>query len=521
LANNKHLKQSKYRYRILALLFVATTINYMDRSIIGVLGPTLQYKVFHWSDIDYANINIAFKIAYAVGMLTMGALIDRLGTKKGYALSILIWSLFGMLHAAIKPAFSVIGFAFARFGLGFGEAGNFPSALKSVAEWFPKKDRAFATGIFNAGSNVGAILAPLLIPLVVSANGENWQFAFLLTGSFSFIWIVIWVKVYRQPENHPGVNSEELAYIQSDELYKESNEKLPWKQVFGLRETWAFAIGKLSDAAWWFYLFWSGKFLFDQFGLDIKKLAIPLIIIYVVADIGSIAGGWMSRYFINKGWSLNMARKFTLLLCTLFIIPVVFTTQIKTNFKIDDQFISNLSTTTFKTEIGISEGQETISMLIPLEVIDQLVPLKGSVYASAKEFISSINTAVSSVYLSDMEAAFMNLGRSNNLYWFAVILIALAAGGHQAWSANLLTIPSDLFPRKAVASVVGIGGMVGAIAGLLADFSLGQVLHASGPSGYFFAFLVAGLMYIIALIAIHLLTPSMIPLDDNLKRITE
>ncbi|MBK8389470.1 MAG: MFS transporter [Saprospiraceae bacterium] len=413
----------------------------MDRSIIGVLGPTLQYKVFNWSDVDYANINISFKVAYALGMLSMGAVIDKLGSRLGYAVSIIIWSVFGMLHAVIQPAFGLIGFILARFGLGLGEAGNFPAAIKTVAEWFPKNDRAFATGIFNAGSNVGAILAPLAIPLVVASNGDNWQYAFLLTGVFSLIWVILWLRFYKSPELHPKVSADELKYIQSGQNLDTGIEleKLNWRKVLPLRETWAFAIGKITDAAWWFYLFWGGKFLFDQFGLNIKKLAIPLMVIYLIADVGSIGGGWVSKYFIDKGWSINKARKTTLFLCTLFILPVMFTTQIKTSFTVNDQLLAKMAS-------------------------------------------------------------------------------AFAAGGHQAFSANLFTIPSDLFPKRAVASVVGIGGMIGALSGLVADFSLGQILQASGTAGYFFAFLGAGLVYLICLAIIHFLTPNMTPLNDNLKK---
>jgi ACS family hexuronate transporter-like MFS transporter len=306
----------------------------MDRSIIGVLGPTLQYKVFHWTDVDYANINVAFKLAYAIGMLAMGALIDKFGTRIGYALSIGIWSIFGMLHAAVRPAFSLIGFIIARFGLGFGEAGNFPSAIKTVAEWFPKKQRAYATGIFNAGSNVGAILAPLIIPAIVMANGKNWQFAFLITGIFSAIWVVLWFRTYKKPEEHPRVSKAELEYINSDNVINTGpTKKISWAQVLPKKETWAFATGKITDAVWWFYLFWGGKFLFDQFGLNIKELALPLIAIYLIADLGSVAGGWLSGFFIRKGWTVNRARKTTLFICALFILPVMFVTQIKTAFQ--------------------------------------------------------------------------------------------------------------------------------------------------------------------------------------------
>jgi ACS family hexuronate transporter-like MFS transporter len=291
----------RYRWRICALLFLATTINYMDRSILGVLAPTLQYHVFHWSDKDYATINIAFKVAYAIGMLTMGAVIDRFGSRIGYAVSIGIWSVFGMLHAAVRPAFSLLGFSVARFGLGLGESGNFPAAIKTVGEWFPKKERAFATGIFNAGSNVGAILAPIIIPLIVLPDGTHWQYAFLTTGVFSALWLALWLKTYRRPEIHPKLTKAELAYINSDSVAEIATQRLPWARVLPHRETWAFAVAKITDAAWWFYLFWTGKFLFDQFGLNIKSLALPLITIYLVADVGSVGGGWLSSHFIKKG----------------------------------------------------------------------------------------------------------------------------------------------------------------------------------------------------------------------------
>jgi len=510
------VQTSKYRYRILALLFVATTINYMDRSIIGVLGPTLQYKVFNWSDVDYANINISFKVAYALGMLSMGAVIDKLGSRIGYAVSIIIWSVFGMLHAVIQPAFGLIGFILARFGLGLGEAGNFPAAIKTVAEWFPKNDRAFATGIFNAGSNVGAVLAPLAIPLVVASNGDNWQYAFLLTGVFSFIWVILWLRFYKSPELHPKVSADELAYIQSGQNQDTSLEleKLSWKKVLPLRETWAFAIGKITDAAWWFYLFWGGKFLFDQFGLNIKKLALPLMVIYLIADVGSIAGGWVSKYFIDKGWSINKARKTTLFLCTLFILPVMFTTQIKTSFVVDDQLLAKMATAT----ITESVNDQDVEVVVPAEVLTNLEVLKGKTYDNARSFNSAIKSALGEEYAIKMESNLMDGARSNNWYWLAVLIIAFAAGGHQAFSANLLTIPSDLFPKRAVASVVGIGGMIGALSGLVADFSLGQILQASGTAGYFFAFLGAGLVYLICLAIIHFLTPNMTPLNNNLKK---
>jgi len=427
---NKKQNIGNYRYRILGLLMFATTINYFDRSLIGVMAPTLE-KMFEWTNSDYANIMISFKVAYAIGLLTMGGIIDRIGTKKGYTLSIVIWSIFGMLHALVRPGFSVIGFAAARFGLGIGEAGSFPAAIKTTAEWFPKKDRAFATGLFNAATSIGAIAAPFVIGWIVHENGKNWQIPFLITGVLSTIWVVLWLRTYKKPEVHPNVTKEELAYIQED-LEVENEEKLPWKSVLNKRQTWAFSIAKITDAVWWFYLFWGAKFLADSFGVNIKNIALPFFIIYILADVGSVWGGYLSGAFIRKGWTVNKARKRTLLICALIILPVSF--------------------------VAFTESK-----------------------------------------------------------WVAVFLIGLAAAGHQAWSANVFTLVSDVFPKKAIASVVGIGGMVGMIAGILADLVLGSVLDSAGNSGYFWAFLIAGSSYIIVLGIVHALMPKMIPLDENLK----
>ncbi|WP_339662943.1 MFS transporter [uncultured Polaribacter sp.] len=427
-------KVGTYRYRILGLLMFATTINYFDRSIIGVLAPTLE-KMFGWTNADYANIMISFKIAYALGLLYMGGLIDRLGTKKGYTLSIAIWSVFGMLHALVRPGFSVVGFAAARFGLGFGEAGNFPAAIKTTAEWFPKKDRAFATGVFNAATSVGAIAAPFVVGWIVHEDGTNWQIPFLITGVLSAVWVVLWFKMYKKPEVHPKVSKEELAYITSDSVI-ENEDKLPWKSVLGKRETWAFGLAKVTDAVWWFYLFWGAKFLADTFQVDIKNIALPFFVIYILADGGSIFGGYLSGALMRKGWSINKARKITLLICSLIILPVSF--------------------------VAFTESK-----------------------------------------------------------WVAIILIGMAAAGHQAWSANIFTLVSDVFPKKATASVVGIGGMIGAVAGIIADFALGSVLDSAGNNGYFWAFLIAGFGYVIILGFVHLLMPKMTPLDENLNKILE
>lgn len=419
-----------YRYRILGLLMFATTINYFDRSIIGVMAPTLE-KLFGWTNSDYANIMISFKVAYAIGMLSMGGLIDRLGTKKGYILSIGVWSFFGMLHSVVRPGWSVMGFAAARFGLGFGESGNFPAAIKTTAEWFPKKDRAFATGLFNAATSIGAIAAPFVVGWIVHEDGKNWQIPFLITGVLSAFWVFLWLRMYKKPEVHPRVTKEELAYINSDSEI-ENEEKLSWIAVAAKRQTWAFALAKVTDAVWWFYLFWGAKFLTEAFGVNIHNIALPFFVIYIMADGGSILGGYLSGVFIKKGWTINKARKITLLICALIILPVAI-----------------------------------------VAIIDNK--------------------------------------------WLAIFLIGLGAAGHQAWSANIFTLASDVFPKKATASVVGIGGMVGAVAGIIADAALGSVLDKAGNTGYFWAFLVAGSCYLIILGLVHLLMPKMIPLDENLN----
>jgi ACS family hexuronate transporter-like MFS transporter len=518
----------RYRWRICALLFLATTINYMDRSVLGVLAPTLQYKVFNWSNNDFANINIAFKTAYAIGMICMGAIIDRFGTRIGYTLAIGIWSIFGILHAAVRPAFGLIGFCIARFGLGFGESGNFPAANKTVGEWFPKKERALAFGILNAGSNVGAILAPSIIPLIVWADGTHWQYAFLITGAFSAMWVVLWLRTYRRPEAHPRLSKPELAHINSDSVAETSTAKEPllkaWSRVVPLRETWAFSLGKMTDAVWWFYLFWGGKFLYDQFGLSISKLALPLITIYLIADGGSVAGGWMSSAFIKRGWSVNAARKTALLICALCIMPVAGVTLVGTKFTVNDRFFQRLQTETSTVQsVAVVDGQRKkvkTEEYVPADVQTALHALEGKSYGSAKEFLDAAAGVITREKAELMDSSLINSARSDNLYWIAVVLIALAAAGHQAWSCNLFTLVSDVFPKKSIASVTGIGGMVGAVAGIVGDKTLGTVLTSSGPHGYFFAFLAAGFAYVFFLGVIQVLMPRMTPLDENLHRAT-
>lgn len=425
-------KIGNYRYRILALVFMATTINYFDRSIIGVMAPTLQ-KLFDWSNKDYAVIMVSFKIAYGIGLLFMGGIIDRLGTKIGYTISIVIWSIFGMLHAVIRPAFGLVGFIVARFGLGIGESGNFPAAIKTVAEWFPKKDRAFATGIFDASTSVGAILAPFIVGAIVTVEGKNWQIPFLFTGILSALWVFLWLRTYKKPEVHPKLSKAELEYINSDSA-EENTEKIAWVKLLPKRETWAFALTTITDAVWWFYLFWGAKFLAEQFAVDINNIGLPFLVIFVMADFGSLFGGYISGLLIKNGWSVNKARKITLLVCAIIILPVVF---------------------------------------VPV-VADK---------------------------------------------WLAVFLIGLGAAGHQSWSINSYTLVPDVFPKKAVASVIGIGKMVGVAVAIVADIALGSVLDTANNSGYFWAFIIAGFSYLVILGFVHMLMPKMTPLNDDLKYI--
>jgi len=290
-----------------------------------------------------------------------------------------------------------------------------------------------------------------------------------------------------------------------------------------LRETWAFALAKMTDAVWWFYLFWGGKFLFDKFGLSIKSLALPLITIYVIADVGSIVGGWLSSFFIKRGWPVNRARKTTLLLCALCILPVMFVTLIPTTFNANARFFQRLQTATFPVEnvvtIDGKSHREKAKETVPAPMQEQLHALEGQSFTSAKEFIAAAGEIITLDQAQRMDTALIKSARSDDYYWIAVFLIALAAAGHQAWSANLFTLVSDVFPKKATASVTGIGGMVGAVAGLTADFSLGRVLTESGPSGYFFAFMIAGSCYLLLLGVAHVLMPKMTPLNEDLKRV--
>jgi len=407
----------RYRWLICALLFFATTVNYLDRLVFGILGPELQ-KQFGWSAKDYTDIVFWFEVAYAIGLLGAGRFLDWIGTRAGYAISLVFWSLASILHAAMS---TIGGFSAARFLLGLGEAGNFPAAIKTVAEWFPKKERALATGIFNAGSNVGAIVAPLAVPWLYINYG--WQWAFIATGAIGFLWLIFWFIFYRVPTEHPKLGAAELAYIQSDP--PESTAHVPWLSLLPHRQTWAFVFAKFAtDAIWRWYLYLLPLFFVQTFKLDIKNFGPPFVVIYVMADFGSIGGGWLSSRLIKGGRSVNFGRKIALLVCALCVVPVAFVTQ-----------------------------------------------------------------------LSNM--------------WIAVVLVGLAAAAHQGWSANLFTTASDMFPKQAVGSVVGLGGMAGAVGAMLILKLTGYILSHTGS--FTSLFIIAGSVYLLALLVIHLLVPRLEP----------
>jgi MFS transporter, ACS family, hexuronate transporter len=405
------------RWLICGLLFFATTVNYMDRQVIALLKPTLQIQ-FAWTEVGYSNIVLAFQFAYGAGLLFIGKLIDKLGTRKGFSLAVLVWSVAAMAHAA---AGSILQFAVARVGLGLGEAGSFPASVKAVAEWFPKRERALATGLFNSGSNVGALLTPLLVPWITHRYG--WRMAFIATGALGFVWILCWLTVYHRPEDGDRVSAAELAHIQSDR--EGHGATIPLRTLLTLRQAWAVALGKFfTDPIWWVYLFWMPDFLSRNLGLSLTGMALPLFVIYSGACVGSIGGGWLSSSLLKRGWTVNASRKTALLVCALAVTPIMFAAHTK-------------------------DG------------------------------------------------------------WLAVLLIAIAAGAHQGWSANIYTLASDMFPKNAVASVVGFGTMAGAIGGMLVAKAVGYILQRT--QSYVPVFLMAGLAYLVAFGFVQLLAPRLKP----------
>jgi MFS transporter, ACS family, hexuronate transporter len=423
----------KYRWTICALLFFATTVNYLDRAVIGLVKEYLDAE-FGWSKSDYANVTVAFQASYALAMMFAGRIVDLLGTKHGYALSLVTWSVAAMAHFFV-PFKSNFGFILARIGLGVTESGNFPAAIKAVSEWFPKKERALATGIFNSGTNVGAILAPLSVPFIAAAYG--WRWTFLIIGAFGLTWLVFWYWLYEIPKKQVRLGQAEFDYIHSDadEAAVEaatSTERVGWMALLGFKQTWAFALGKfLTDGVWWFYLFWLPDFLKEQYKLSKAELAIPTAVVYIIATFGSIYGGWLPMNFIQKGWEVFRARKTSMLIYACCVVPVVFA-----------------------------------------------------------QVMGSYNM------------------------WYAIAIIGFAAAAHQAWSANIFTTVSDMFPKKTVASVTGIGGMAGGLGGIVVSKSAGYLFDyykglGSIETGYYIMFIICGLLYLTAWFIMHLLVPRM------------
>ena len=403
------------RWSICALLFFAATVNYMDRQVIGLLKPTLQIQL-GWSETGYGNIVVAFQFAYAFGVLFVGKLIDKLGTRRGFSVAVMVWSLAAMAHAAAR---SVFQFAVARFTLGIGESGNFPASVKAVAEWFPKQERALATGIFNSGTNIGAIVTPLVVPWLTYRFG--WRMAFIATGGLGFVWILFWLLLYRRPEEVGPVSAAEQANPQR----ADTPTRISLRTMLRLRQAWAVALGKFfTDPIWYLYLFWMPDFLNRNLGLDLRGMALPLFVIYSGASVGSIGGGWLPSFLVRKGWTLNASRKTALLVCAVAVMPIM---------------------------------------------------------------IASRTTDA----------------------WLAISLIALAAGAHQGWSANVYTLASDLFPASAVGSVVGFGSMAGAIGGMLVAKVVAYILQRTGS--YKAVFLLAGLAYLVAFAFVQALTPKLEP----------
>lgn len=405
----------RHRWLIVTLLFAAMVINYVDRQTIGLLKGDLT-REFGWSETDYADLVLYFQATYAIAYLAFGRIVDRIGARWGFGLAFLIWQLAHIAHAGAR---GLSGFIFARMALGIGEGGGFPGGIKAVTEWFPKKERAFATGLFNAGTNIGAIVTPLIVPAIVL--GWGWQMAFIVTGLAGLVWLPVWLLVYRRPREVKGLSPAELAHIEQDP--PDPTEKVSWVRLLTVRETWGYAIAKfLIDPIWWMFLFWLPDFLGKRYGLDLKSFGPPLIAIYLLSDLGSVGGGWLSSRFMKMGWTINRARKTTMLVCALCAVPVAF-----------------------------------------------------------------------AAYASNV--------------WLAVAIIGLATAAHQAFSTNLYTLPGDVFPRGAVGSVVGIGGMVGAFGGMAMAKYAGFVLDRIGS--YTPIFMVAASAYLLALLAVHLLSPRL------------
>ena len=412
----------KLRWLICALLCGAIILIYIHRNVVSVLQADTLARIYGWGTLDFSHLGMAFTGGYAIGLVSAGRFLDRIGVRKGFLIAVIIWTVLAMGHGLIHylPAASAItGLLWARFLLGIFEGAFFPAAIRATAEWFPKSERAFSTGVFNAGSAFGALLSPLIVPLIVAQ--WSWPMAFYLSGGLGIVWIIAWLALYHEPENDPRLSPAEFAYIRTD--WEPQVKSLPWLKIIGYKQTWAFFLGKfMTDPIWWFYLFWLPTFLHSRFSVDLKHFGPPLVVVYLMADGGSIVGGWISSKLIRLGWSINLARKSTMLLCALCILPILSVT-----------------------------------------------------------------------YISHM--------------WPAILLIGLAAAAHQGWSANIFTLASDVTPKPAVSSVVGFGGMGGAVGGFLFQNFVGKVVERT--HAYFIPFTVAALAYISVLIIIQIMLPHL------------
>jgi MFS transporter, ACS family, hexuronate transporter len=416
----------RYRWVVVALLFLAMVINYIDRQMIGVLKPGYLQPEFGWSERDYANIVTWFQAAYALSYLVFGRLIDRIGAKWGLGIAFTLWTIAHISHAAAR---NLTHFIMVRVLLGVGEGGGFPASIKAVTEWFPKKERALATGVFNAGTNIGAIVTPLLVPFIVVDLALGWRASFVIVGVATLLWLPAWWLLYTSPRENKNVNAAELALIESDP--PDTVAKMPLMAVLRMRQTWAYALGKfLIDPVWWMFLFWLPDFLSRTRGLDLKSFGIPIVAVYLASDVGSVAGGWLSSRMLARGSSLASARKTAMLVCALCALPIVFATK-----------------------------------------VDSL--------------------------------------------WAAVAIISLATAAHQGFSANLYTLPGDVFPRSAVATVIGIGGMLGGVGGMFFAQYVGRVLESVGDYTPIFA--VCGSVYLLALLVVHLLARGYEPVEQPTK----
>ena len=572
-------KIGKYRWFICALLFFATTINYIDRQILSLLKPILDDQL-KWTNEEFGMINSIFQAAYGIGLLWFGWFVDKFGTKKGYTVSIIGWSFAAAAHALVG---TVAGFGFARAALGLSEGGNFPAAVKAVALWFPKRERALATSIFNAGTNVGAIIAPAIVPAMAICWG--WQSAFIAAGILGLLWLFLWIPFYDVPEKCSRVSAAEMNLILSDPKDLGGEGKVRWRDLFKYRQTWSFIMGKfMTDPVWWFFLIWLPDFFKKTLLLDIKNSWVHLVTIYTIVTVLSIFGGWVTGYLTNNGWSVTRARKTGMIIFALCVVPVVFATSFG-RFNVNQTFFEKIVNATYAVEqMGKNEktGKDAIIKVqkpIPAQIAGEMKALEGKTFRSIEDFLKASGNVIYSernkqikqaleaknlksvdeylqavgtvipeklaqkikkaiddkekktktkvsltgeefVSLAAFHAAdeirqpLADCARDNLMFWFAVLIIGLAGAAHQAWSANLYTTVSDMFPKRAIASVIGLGGMAGSLGGMMFPILSGRLLDqfsSSPTTGYAILFMVCGCAYLLAFAVHHALAPKFEP----------